>query len=843
MSVVVTARTFYDEFTGTGGGGVDYLNLGVTNKGVCKIEFYTYLAALNQRLTFDSASKTITNSNTLDNTSFIQNGWKVGMTIAVENTVSNNGTYTITRVQDRIITVAEALVDELDEDCDFYDDTPITDLDFYFNIVPNVSQETYASLSDKGTIQRFIATGLDASDATPINFKVGTNSWAWVTNNIIDTDTGETDEITIEGAGISAHKQSFIIYQTFSVAPFWTTAQFSNFQNNLPPDYYMLPSNMKHIFRCDAKFNSGSMIPHTGGITNEAGLSCWFNANNQNRRIDYSIKSVAYSIAGNSVDEIDIKQTTDVTIVIRSNSGAFVYSAPSAPSTAICLEFLFNDLVQTDIVNTQTTLRQNLLNDRLFFEISDSIQNGEFYATDYQVIRSIQATYDSANQITLTFQVEFSTFLQDKLAELASTNRNYSFVITTQDYSIATTEQSDRVALKTDILNAAYNQDNAALLNSAVNNFKVFSFPDIAVNNTNTVGGWQGDAIYAQFPFNVESTEVDGVSPTLMTSGLQIVAVKTGEDDFVIEEKVFDTSAFRKVGTVQQIDIAETRNFKDLPDEYNQSTLVNDSSFDSGSMAGFVISHAFILRYEYWLEIIRTSEQWKYPIYDDLSPTEQWTSLIGDGWTLQLKFVASVKGYDDYITDFWTYTDIAIKDTGDAPDGAPTFTAKIEFYDLDDNLIGTYNPDVAPYVSQGSLLINQKTKIKITYTGNFATMPSGYGSFYASLFIDLLDSGGINNRRFASSQYNSDEDSPFSAVDFDVLADQSFGSDNLTVNIFGNSIVTVETYYDDSVTHWGINNEGIQIYPKLGFIGGEVMLFEDGTEMSFEDGSLMLYEY
>lgn len=842
MSIVVTARTFYDEFTGTGGGGVNYLNGGVTDKITCKIEFYTYLAATNQRLTFDSATKTITNSNSLDNSSFITNGWLAGMTIGVENTVSNDGAYTITKVEERIITVAEALVNELDEDCDFYDDTPITNLDFLFNIIPNVSQETYISLTDKGTIQRYSASGLDATNATPINFKVSTNSWAWVTNNITDTTTGETDEVTIQGAGISAHKQSFIIYQTFAVAPFWTASQYQNFLNNTPPSYYVLPSNMKHIFRCDAKVNSGPTVYHTGGITTENGLSCWYNSNNQNKRIAYGIESVTYSIGGNSVTEIDINQTTDVEIVITSSAGDFVYSAPSAPSTAMCLEFLFNDLTESDYVNTITTLRQNLLNDRLFFEISDSIQNGEYYGTDYQVLKNIEATYNSANQITLNFQVVFSSAAIARLIAVSSTNRNYSFIITTQDYAIATTEQSDRVALIADFRNASYDQTDTTLI-TPIDDFHVFRFPDIGVNQTNTVGGFEGDSIYTEFPFLLETLVVDNVNPSLLSASIQVVAVKSGEDDFVIDSKSFDLGLVKKISGVQQVDISESRNFRDLPTEFNQSSIIRDSSLDTGTKAGFIISHAFILRYEYWLQVIRTSQQFQYPIYNDLSITEQWSSMIGSGWSLKLKFICSVKGYDDFTNDFWAYTDITIKNVGDSPDSGPAFTTVVEYYNEDDVLIGSYYPDLIPVIDTSAVIQGGKTRIKITYTGNFSTMPTGYGSFYAYIFADLLNNGGINNRRFASSQYNSETDSPFTATDSDPIADFSFSSDNLTVNIFGSSSVTVETVYDDNIQHWAINNDGIQFYPKLGFVGGEAMLFEDGTEMSFEDTSLMLYEY
>jgi len=820
MSVIIDNRTFYDEFTGSGGGGINYFNANIGNRIRCEIEFHTYLAEENKRLTFDSATKTITNANRIDTTNFLTDGWIVGMTITVSDTASNDGDYTITKVEARVITVAEALVNETDEDCSFYDVTPITALDYYYNLVQNSSQDSYISLTDKFSLQKYITSGLDASVVTPVNCYVGTSSWGWVTNELIDS-LGQTDEVFIEGVSITDYKQYFKLTQYFTAAPLWTAEQFNNFNLNQPPGYLFPPTSLKHIFKIDCKFEDcNPIIPHTtDGITNrENGISSWLNANSSGSRSDYSITSVTYFDSdANEIDSIEITDTTSVEIVINSASGAFVYSAPSAPSTSLQLDFIFCDLLQTNYTDTQTTLRQNLLNDRCFFEIADAIQNGEYYGTAYQIFKNIEVTYNSANQITLYFDVEMASQVIAKLTDLASTNRNFAIVVTTQDYLITTTQQCDRIALLADFNNCTYNQDDSTLI-EAVDDIHVFTFPNDGINAENVVEGWEGDPIYTDFPFLIESTAIDGVTPTLMTAGMQIVAVKSGEDDFVIDSKVFSVGLVRKFNGVQTIDESETLGFNALEgSSWNIASIIRDDTLDVGRQVGFRIKYAFVLRYDYWLEVIRTSEQFQYPIYKDIEDiTQSWISMIDGGWELKLKFVATAKGYDDWITSFWAYTSIVIKAIGAAPDSGPTFTTTIEFYDKDGKMVGETDP--ADPTLFGCVLIGEKTRIKAIYTGNFSVMPTDYNSFYAYIFADLLDNGGVYNRRTASTEFNSESDSPFSYVTEDVGATTSWHSNNLTINIFGTSSITVECWYDDTIQNWAINNEGIQLYHKLGFL-------------------------
>lgn len=324
MAVKVTDIKIYDQFTGTGGGGVRYLNGNVMDEMTAVISFYSYLAALSKNLTFTAAGDTIANADDTDLDSFVTLGFKVGMTIAVENSASNNGTYTITDVQDRVITVAEALVDETAAAADIYDDTPITALDFYYNLLENSQAANYQSLIDKSAVQRYTASGLDASVTTPVNMQVSSYSRAWVPNAITNEATGETNQVFVKGVSIANHKQSFTIEHKFRVAPFWLADQLNNFENGVPPEYLSEGKALRYLCKMDAKFDAiDPNIPHTGGDEATKGISSWLNANNIRTKSEYYVDSISYTdnATAAELDKLDYDKVIDCVVVIKSRSG------------------------------------------------------------------------------------------------------------------------------------------------------------------------------------------------------------------------------------------------------------------------------------------------------------------------------------------------------------------------------------------------------------------------------------------------------------------------------------------------------------------------------------------
>ena len=114
MSVKITSVSLTDQFTQLPGGGVPYLNGNVSDRMTATIECYVFWSLENARLTFDSADKTITFWNELDQRTFTGQGFVVGDTFDISGTASNDGSYTISAISEdgRTITTVESLVSE-----------------------------------------------------------------------------------------------------------------------------------------------------------------------------------------------------------------------------------------------------------------------------------------------------------------------------------------------------------------------------------------------------------------------------------------------------------------------------------------------------------------------------------------------------------------------------------------------------------------------------------------------------------------------------------------------------------------------------------------------------------
>lgn len=833
MAFYVSQVLYYDEFTGTGGAGVSYLNANVGNKITAKIWGYFYLSYLGKSLVFDSSTKTISNNDPSDNSSFLDDGiisgkgLSAGRTIEVEGSGSNDGTYTVVSVTRTTIVVAESLIDETIDDIDIFDDTQVEAVDFYSNLIENKDSESYLSTFDTNAIQRFSVDGLDPMVSTPINCLVTSNSFGWVTQNIVDPITGETDDVTIKGNDWPSHQQRYIIQHTFIVTPILKSGQYNDFVAGRAPSYFTGANALKYIFRVDGKFDfSDPDVAHSGGLTTTNGASCWFDQNNIRSRAEYYFDSISYD-SGN-LDSLDIDKIVDVSITIKSRSGNF-----DATDTYFALDFLWFPLNESAYINTPTkTMYENLLHDRRYMRINTGA-NGENYGTDYQVIKQIVPVYVDANTIRIEFKVDFSDAIKTKLKALDRSDRNFIFIVTTQDEAITTTKQVDRVAILCELNKIEYDQSDTELI-EAVDNIRIYHFPQVNVHPFTSVAGWEGDPVRIEFPFRLKTDSIDDVTPTIIRSGFQIVATKSGRADFVLEEKIFDTSLVRKLDGVQTIDISESRNFSDLPDVFNICSIARDSSFDdlsSGSgdptLSGFLTVYSMVLRYDFWASLVADNERNKYDLFKDIeSPTNAWNTLQNDGWSLQVRFLVEVDGYEGYRETFDQYWNIDCKYLGESADIGPVIKSTVEYSDPIENII------------TNAIIRNGKTKIVRTYTGDFSSIPSGYNSLFGYIFADYEGSTGSQNRRFISTEFNV-EDSPFTATDEDVTADATWCSNGLRINIYGTSSVTLETIYDDA---FGNITDYELLLPRLGYMYGCFILTEDDEYMLSEDGQRLLME-
>ena len=825
MGFVVTSRKFYDEFTGTGGLGVTYLNALQGDKITCEIEGYFYWALTNSKLTFSATDKSIRLSYSpmaqTSQTSFITQGFTEGDTIEIVGSPSNDGTYTIDTISDSYITTIETLNTETAPSCSIYGTTLVTDIDFYYDLIPNNSTKfDFISATDKNTVQKYSATGLDSAVTTPAPMTIGTQSYGWVT----DIVTGEDGEGFIEGVSNADYKQSFKITQVFYMTRMWTKELVQNFVNRIAPAEYEKGNHLKHICKIDGKYDKyNPIIPHTGQITQQKGQSGWFNQMNNQSLPEYSVLSVQYQNNATSeyIDEIDGSIVNLVTMSISSRSGKFLSSA----SQFILSHFLC-PLSEADYVDTETTLLENIRLDKAIITSDSATINGINYGTDYQSIKDIAVVWESDSLATLTFKVDYSTATKTILENKSVDDRYYAFIVSCQDATISTTKNIDRVNVIADFKNADYDLRETANF-ELVDYIHCYTFPNYGVFESNNVSGFQGDPAYIEIPFRIETAVVQNTSPTLKTLKVEVVATKTDEDDFVLESKSFDTSLVRKLNNKQTINIENSRGFIYATDSpWNRADLIRDEANDSGTMSAYLLRYAFALRYEEWLEVVMANDGASYDIFKDIEDVvEAWKRYsTGYGWVLNLRMTAEVEGYNEFVTTYTTETTFDILEEVDPSQDGIVYATQIKYYNEDAEEIE-------------GILKDAPTRIVARFGGDPTTFPTGMTEFNGYIFVDSSE-GSIFTRRIASSDFDSETDSPFSVTDLPTLNGvvSEFESANLRLSVFGNRI-ELDTWYTPII---GATNVSSFAQSRLGHQQANILLQEDGYALQQEDNFFIL---
>ncbi len=819
-----TSRKFYDEFTGSGGAGVTYLNALQGDKITTVIEGYFAWNILDQKFIFDAATQTITIwyspvSGAAQPKSFIERGFKLGDTIEIVGSPSNNGTYTIAAITDKVITTAQALVSETAPSASIHGTTLITNLDLYYDLIENSSTKSdFVSATDKETVQRYSATGLDAAVATPVGMTIGSKSNAWVT----DILTGNVGEGVVEGTGIADYKQSFKITQVFYMTRIWTDELIQNFANRQPPSEFQKNKHLKYICKVDGKFDQyDPEISHTGSLAQQKGATAWFNQSNIQDAPEYSLGSIQYQddVTLEYLDQLEGSIVNLVTVSIQSRSGKF-----AAGTTKFILNHFLCPKDPAAYINTATTLLQNIRLDKKIITMDAAAVNGIEFGTDYQSLTDIQAVYVDDYNVLITFKVDYSSATKTVLQSRAADDRLYAFFVSCQDITIATSKNVDRVNVLADFKIMDYDvreADNFGLIDY----FHNFIYPNYGVFEINAPKGYQGDPAYVEIPFWIETAVVNGVSPTLQKVALQIVSTKADNDDFIIEEKLFDVSAVRKLADKQTIDVDTTRGFilaEDSP--WNRCNVIRDEANDSGTKIAYKLQYGYVLRYEEWIQVVQQNAS--VDIFKDVEEVVQaWKRYsTGNGWELKLRLAAQVQGYSGVVTKFQADNTFVILEEGDAPQDGVTFLGGLQYFNEEGIQVPTIIKD-AP------------TRIVATFKGDPTVFPTGMTAMNGYMFADD-QYGSIFSRRFASTDEDSEEDSPFSSDDLPALNGvvSEVVSNNLRLTEFYNRI-QLDTWYTPDENSPEITR---LIVARLGYNQANILLQENGSAILQEDGFYIL---
>jgi uncharacterized protein (TIGR02145 family) len=467
MAVTLYNIEFFDEFTGVGGGGIDFLAGAIGDKITCHLTFDVSWFAKDIPAVFDAATKTITRQDivtftvpttpptTGSYTSFLQDGFKVGDTIEVVDSVSNDGTYTITAVTTKVITVAEALLDETDTDVSIYGTTPITAVDFFYNLIENDNEESYKSLFDTNSTNWFNCSTLIFGMGSTLMGPVG-KSRGWVNG------TAYIDDVAYPLS--PDYIQRYEIIHTFFITPLFISAWKANIDNGSnPKNFYQDKQSLKYIARIDAKFNALSMTPdHTGDIYYDMkeGAVGFYNEFLVGGDANYTLKSITLTdtLTSASVTELQYSRSTDVDIRITSVHNKFTAGCK------VVLNQIYEALDMNHYTDTGTDVMiNNYRFDRKLLTEGVAAADGEQVGTDNQCIMSAEANVINAGELQILYTCTLAADYNTMLASKDIYNRNYIVFVTPQDLAVTDTDMLDRNAVICHTDNYSVNKDDATL--------------------------------------------------------------------------------------------------------------------------------------------------------------------------------------------------------------------------------------------------------------------------------------------------------------------------------------------------------------------------------------------
>jgi hypothetical protein len=815
MIKIISSSAFYNRFTGLGGAGVRYLNGNTLSRMLRITNFYIAWNLTQARFQFDSGTRTITLLNAQDPRTFLTQEFNIGDIITVVGTASNDGDYTISDISEdgKTITVVEAIITETAELADIHGVTPVTAIAYNHNIVPNDSPETFVSMVDTGSLQRFYASGLDASSLSPVNMRVDTKSFAWVANEITDATTGETSEVTIRGSGITDYRQYFTVNHFFYVTPFYTAADFRNFSNNTPPLYYDQSSSVKYICRVDGFFSQGAAVAdHTGAEISTKGTGGWYDRANKGGRPNYSLSDVTYQEVGTPtlIDALDVSKEIKVTMTLNSREGLFV-----AGVTELTLSFFVNP--DADFTDTETTMLQNLHHDEVFRVVDSISADGINFGTDYQVIKAALFTFVDANTITVEFTFAPGSALVDYWQGKDDGQRYYTICVETQNSALTSTRTSDAVTCRAPFLSATWDKTDTTLLEFPGTGIEAFEFPSVGSAPAGSIEGFEGDPWFTQTAFQVKKTpNAASATPTVTAITFQVLASKTDQEDFVFEQTVLDTSRMKKMEGVQQLDADQERGFITYTgDPANAITISRAEAYDTVDYAGYTASYGLILRFEDWIsaldlfQFLGASGLEQPGIASDFKDiTMRWADFQSSGWSLFFRIIWNISDANgNAITPFASQIPVVMIATSEDgviswPGSAGTAPTPIQYFTEDETQEINCIDREAP------------TLVRATYAGDFP-LPVNAVGYYGRMFV-LPKGNTMFSARWGSSAIPSEDGSPWSPTAADPLADESISNGNLRINIYIGVKIVIEGYFDSSIYDNTITD--LNVYSRIGAI-------------------------
>lgn len=268
-----------------------------------------------------------------------------------------------------------------------------------FNFIENDEVINFTSKVD-GNIQEIEAVGIVQGATSPaVNFVYnGSKSWQ------IGSSTITPDGVDADGFA------KFKIEGNFTLDPFFTFDQWDNLQADIPPDYFYDFKCLKFVYRIEASYvGRSTYINQFFEDSLTSGDSGWYSEEFNNTPTNYTLDSIVLTDSGAVVIDKLILSTEEqnFTAVVKNTT-----NDPFNLFTKFLVQFYIAPETLEEYKNNGNNLAYNFRQDRALQLVGAVAINGEqFGVTNRQVLKTIAATLDSSEQITVTGKIAMDNAL------------------------------------------------------------------------------------------------------------------------------------------------------------------------------------------------------------------------------------------------------------------------------------------------------------------------------------------------------------------------------------------------------------------------------------------------
>ena len=692
--------------------------------------------------------------------------------------------------------------------------TPFAGIRYSYNLVKQGA--SYNSLIDNET-QSISSDVLDVTNAV-VKTLVFNGIKSWQIGSA--TVTGKGGDISYS---TYFYRQKFLLTHTFVVTPLFLADQYSDLVARIKPSYFLNADCLNHRWKLEVGrdlTNPNSL--QTIEINDVKSNTGWFNERFNGQPTNYSVYSIAYTVAGLPVTKLQFDVDNTVEIIIKNTTD----TPFSSGNTKYILGFNYLPESETLYQNNGRTQTQNFLFDSNFNTIGSGSVNGSNYGNAYQVVKTVTSTFTSSSEIKITAVINVGATAKGILQE--GDFSRYQLWVITENHS-KTAPTSDKVNLLADVNEFYYDTYTADLI-SAPDGIKIIQHPYVDYVDGESLANlniFPVDDLVSHLRFNIDFT-THAASDLIKINSVkqQLLLKKTGETDITLEEFIISTGNYPIVGgAAQNIDFTQDRVFK-IPAEIRKSiTIERNYTLDSGNVYYYDLQYPFMQRWEYWsaltgLTAIPTG------VFDSTKSLNginnfwhRFNTLSGWEFVSKVTFNIHQNGYNFN----QSFSSVIIDNTKDDWD----FNSNAQW---GNESIKSYNSLAVEVTSGGNkyLIGYEDTTIKANFEKVSGAIPS-VNNVGIVIWIETFELGGISDIRRISSFYELDSNSWFKSSDT---------SNKVVITKVGN-VFTGTCLVDYTKLP---SNTKFTIYARIyEFYNPNAKQFQQGDDFEFMNGDL--YEF